>query len=172
MTTLRILLAGLLGACGLVVFTAMPSHACSCVVASTDDYVEWADAIFTGTVVEVTPPPQRPVMSSGDPVTHTFDVETVHEGDVASTAEVTSAMSGASCGLEGLRIGTSYLVYAESGHRGLSANLCGGTGPASPARVDGVERVLGTGGPPATAVPDSVVLASLADGLGVFRGWW
>ena len=53
MTPLRLLLAGLLTAVGLVALTPSASYACSCVMGTPDDYVEWADAVFVGTLAEV-----------------------------------------------------------------------------------------------------------------------
>ena len=164
MTSLRLLLAGLLGACCLVFLTPSASHACSCVMANTDDYVDWADAIFTGTLVEVTPPPERDVESSTDPVTYAFDVDTVQKGDVGPTAEVSTARWGASCGLEGLEVGTSYVVFATGAPGAFHASLCGGTGLAGPGRVAAVDRALGPGRAPTTI--------SLQPGLGVPRDWW
>jgi len=120
MTTLRLLLAGVLGALSLVVLTATPSFACSCAMASTQEYVDGATVVFTGTVTDTEPPPKRPVMSSMDPVTYTFDVERAFKGDVSGPLPVLSAESGASCGLEGVEVGQRYVVFASESKRGDS----------------------------------------------------
>jgi hypothetical protein len=153
MTAVRLLLAGVLGALSLVVLTATPSFACSCAAASTAEYVDGAAAVFTGTVTAKEPPPERPVMSSMDPVTYTFDVERSFKGDVASPTEVLSAMSGASCGLEGVRAGQRYVVFATESRRGdLWASLCGGTAPWS---ADLEADVVAATGPGVVAPPSA-----------------
>jgi hypothetical protein len=98
---------------------------------------ERADVVFTGTLVEVTPPPARLSWSSGDPATYSFDVERVHQGDIGPSTEVRSAVSGASCGLEGMQTGSRYVVFATLDD-GLWANLCGGTDLARPGVVRGL----------------------------------
>jgi hypothetical protein len=133
MSTLRLALAGLLAALGLVALTATPSHACSCVTGSPAQYLRWADTVFTGTLTDIDPPSQRAVMSSTDPNTYTFEVDRSFQGDHGSPVEVKSAMSGASCGLEWMRVGVRYLVYATSEDGELWASLCGGTAPAKQA---------------------------------------
>ena len=150
MTTLRTLLAGLLAALGLVAVTATAAHACSCAMASPRAYVAGADVVFTGTLVQVDPRPRRPVMSSGDPATYHFDVHEVLKGEVPANARVTSAVDGASCGLEGMAVDREYVVYAN-GDDELTANLCGGTSAAGPAAVQRVERLTGPAREPAAA---------------------
>lgn len=156
MTTVRLLLAGVLGALSLVVVTAAPSFACSCAMASTAQYVDGADAVFTGTVTDKEPPPKRPVMSSMDPVTYTFDVERWLKGEPEDPVEILSAMSGASCGLEGVRAGQRYVVFASESRRGdrdLWASLCGGTAPWSADLESDVVAATGPGvlSPPSAA---------------------
>jgi len=153
MTTLRLLLAGVLGALSLVVLTATPSFACSCAGAGTAEYVDGADAVFTGTVTDKEPPPQRAVMSSGDPVTYTFDVERWFKGEQGDPVQVMSPMSGASCGLEGVRAGQRYVVFTTESRRGdLWASLCGGTAPWS---ADLEAEVTAAAGPGAVAPPSA-----------------
>ncbi|MGY2701507.1 hypothetical protein [Nocardioides sp. HB32] len=151
MTTLRTLLAGLLAAFALVAMTPAAALACSCVVGSTEQHLQDADVVFTGTLTEVEPPPRRVIMSSGDPATYHFDVHEVLKGDAPVNARVTSAVSGASCGLENMTVDQEYVVYAN-GDRELTANLCGGTAPAGPARVERLRQVTGPAHPPASAV--------------------
>lgn len=174
MTALRLALAGLLAACGVVFLTPASSYACSCVSGRPQDFAAWADTVFTGTLTEVTPPPQREVMSSGDPVTYAFEVDAVHEGDVGGTVEVTSAVSGASCGLEGLETGTRYLVFATGDPGRLEAGLCGGTGPVGDELPASYERVLGAGHAPdgsPGSPPGSTAIAALVAGFLALLHW-
>lgn len=153
MTTVRLLLAAVLGALSLVVLTATPSFACSCAVAGTAEYVDGAAAVFTGTVTDKEPPPQRPVMSSDDPVTYTFAVERWFKGEQGDPVQVMSPMSGASCGLEGVQAGQRYVVFATESRRGeLWASLCGGTAPWS---SDLEADVVAVTGPGAVAPPSA-----------------
>lgn len=152
----RLVLAALLGAAGLVLFTPVAAHACSCVGGDVAAYADRADVVFTGTLVEVTPPPARLFWSSGDPATYSFDVERVHQGEVGASTEVRSAVSGASCGLEGMQTGSRYVVFATLDD-GLWANLCGGTDLARPGLVRRLDRALGPARAPASDPPADVV---------------
>jgi hypothetical protein len=152
MTTLRTLCAGLLAALGLVALTPTTAHACSCALSSTEQHLRGADVVFTGTLTDVVPPLLRPVMSSDDPATYRFDVHRVLKGDVHGTTDVQSAVSGASCGLEGMTVDQEYVVFA-TGHDELSANLCGGTAPARPAMVERVARLAHPARSPAVGTP-------------------
>ncbi|GAB3198970.1 hypothetical protein GCM10027062_14540 [Nocardioides hungaricus] len=156
MTSLRLALAGLLAALGLVVLTPTSSVACSCAISGERQLLQYADTVFTGTLTatDVPPPDEDGVVSSTDPVTYRFDVDRVLEGDVATTAEVTSARWGASCGLEGMRVGQAYVVFASTAGRTLEANLCGGTRPE---RDPFVDRIAELTGPPRPPTGDAVV---------------
>ena len=152
----RLVLAALLGAAGLVLFTPAAAHACSCVGGDVAAYADRADVVFTGTLVEVTPPPARLSWSSGDPATYSFDVERVHQGDIGPSTEVRSAVSGASCGLEGMQTGSRYVVFATLDD-GLWANLCGGTDLVRPGVVRRLERAVGPARAPVSDPPALVV---------------
>lgn len=153
MRPLRILLAALVAALTTVVVTAGPSFACSCASAGPADFVERAEVVVTGTVTQVTPPPQKGVISSADPTTYVFDVDQVYKGESGTTLEVLSPQYGASCGLENVEVGERYVVFAS--HQSLEgkdddhlwANLCGGTDRATPEYVAAVEDVTGPGQP-------------------------
>lgn len=157
----RMLVAGLLAACGLVLVTPSTSYACSCAGGTQSDFVDWADVLFTGTLTDIEPPPQRELMSSTDPNTYTFIVHRVFEGEAGLATEVESAMSGASCGLEGMEVGEEYVVFATH-HRGaLVSGLCSGTGRAGPGLVEQLEQLTG----PSRAYPPGLgwLLAALTD---------
>jgi hypothetical protein len=153
MTVPRLILAALLTAAGLVLLTPASAQACSCVGGDVATYAERADVVFTGTLVEITPPPKRLFWSSGDPATYSFDVDRVHQGEVGRSAEVRSAVSGASCGLEGMQTGSRYVVFATLAD-GLWANLCGGTGPVRPGVVRQLENAVGPARAPAVDFAD------------------
>lgn len=162
MTLPRLILAALLCAGGLVLLSPASAQACSCVRGDTTTYAGWADVVFTGTLVEMTPPPDRPIISSGDPATYSFDVDGVHQGQVGPAAEVRSAVSGASCGLEGMRSGSRYVVFATRDD-GLWANLCGGTRLLGPAVARQLDRVVGPARAPTTEPPEDTA-GSVASG--------
>ncbi len=153
-----------------VLLPPAPAWACSCAMAGAKQYVKWSDVVFAGTLVEVTPPPAAEVMSSSDPATYEFEVEAVFKGDVGSRTAVDSAVSGASCGLEGMTIGRDYVVYAAMGNRGapnrLGSGLCSGTAPASPRNVASLERVTGPGSPVVVADPVPSTVPSPASPTG------
>jgi hypothetical protein len=166
MTTLRLLLAGLLAAVGLVALTPSASYACSCAAGTPSVYVDWSDVVFVGTLTAIEPPPQRRIMSSMDPNTYTFEVVQVLDGEVDSTAEVRSAMSGSSCGLERMQVGRDYVVFAGHHQAALVSGLCSGTRPASTAYVERVEQVTGVGAPRA---PDLAALVAAVLAVFDFR---
>lgn len=149
MRMLRVAGAALLLGAGLTLLGGAPAFACSCAADKPSKLAEDADAVFAGTLADIDGPPQLPIMSSADLARYTFDVDAVYAGDVASVAVVSSAWSGASCGLEGMTVGERYVVIAYRDGEELGATLCGGTGPASPRLEGQVSNALG----PAT-LPD------------------
>lgn len=159
MMALRTLLAALVAATGLVVLAPAPAFACSCATGDPRQFVKWADVVVVGEITAITPPPDREVVGSADPVAHTVVVDEVLKGDVGETVEITSARYGASCGLEGIEVGREYVVFAaHRDFRGdttdeLWANLCGGTAPASGAYVAETVGVTGPGHPPTADDP-------------------
>ncbi|MDF1605043.1 hypothetical protein [Nocardioides sp. YIM 152315] len=165
MTSPRLLLAGLLVpvGLGLVALTPTALYACSCAAAGPRQLVDHADAVFVGTLAEIEVPPADgdAVVSSTDPVTYHFDVDRVLEGGVGATVDVASVRSGASCGLEGMREGREYVVFATTTGPALEAGLCGGTRPADAAFVAQVERRTGPARPPAPDL-DAIVAAIVA----------
>ena len=155
MLLVRLFLVTLCAAAGFVVFTQVPAVACSCAGGGTAQYVEGADVVFVGTLVEVeqTNPGGDGVISSGDPVFYTFDVDETFKGD-AGEGVVESVRDGATCGLEGMRVDTSYVVFAGASPGGkLDASLCGGTSRATPQLIGDVEAALA----PATEPPTPTV---------------
>ena len=160
MRILRMLLVLMLPSCLLVLAApAPPAAACSCVSGDASLFAEWADTVFIGALDEVVMPPEAPQISSVDPVTYEFDVSAVYEGEATERTHVRSVRFGASCGLEGLEVGQTYVVFAS--HKTIDgepsdmlwASLCGGTAPASEKLVTEVESVLGSAAPPEPGEP-------------------
>jgi hypothetical protein len=157
MKTLRFALA-LLAALSIVPLAPTAAFACSCALATTQQYVADADVVVTGRFVERQEPPR--FMSSADPVTYTVQVDQVHKGTAPTELAVRTAMSGASCGLEGIELDRPYLVFASSGEptggrtgsgHELWASLCGGTTRADAGTLREVEEVTGPARPAADA---------------------
>lgn len=135
---------------------AGPALACSCAFERVPDYVAYADAVFVGTLVEIEGPPKRQIVSSTDPVTYTVAVEEVYEGEVGSTTVFESAMSGASCGLDGMVVDRRYVFFTTADGGVPTASSCGGTAPVTPRRLARVQRLLGTPATPLGAVEEAV----------------
>jgi hypothetical protein len=158
-----------------VALDAPPAGACSCIASTDAGAFERAHAVFVGTVAHYDAP-EMPTATT-DPAVWTFSVSRVYKGKVLAAQTVSSAVSGASCGLEIPHKG-EYLVFAESdGGSSLQANLCGGTrstaeGALDPALArahaptpmhDDVDA--GDGGSDLLAAP--VIASALVVGLGV-----
>ena len=186
MKLLRLLLAALVAGAGLVVLAQLPAAACSCLEADTAQHVRWADVVLVGTVtdVEQTEPGGDGLQSSADPVEYTFEVEQVLKGDPGPGEPVVeSARDSASCGLTGVRLGSSYVVFAtQTEDGGLGADSCGGTARTTPALLAAVGAALdGSGGPAGPtgdpAPPQPPVPEEVPSGLGrvepdnVLPGW-
>lgn len=164
MRAFRVLCVSLFAALSLVVVGAGPSFACSCVSGDAAEYAGRATVVVSGTVVDVVPPPSTTEMSSLDPATYVVDVDQVFKGQAGPRVEVLSPNSGASCGLENIVPGRRYVVFAS--HQSMEgadadhlwANLCGGTGPASPEMLAAVQEVTGA---PTTAAYGSELTITL-----------
>ena len=88
--------------------------------------------MFIGRVDDVRIP--RPFLTSADPRIATIVVDEVYKGDVHTFTDITTASSGASCGVK-LVVGRTLLVFASYVSDGivevapdeLHASLCSGT---------------------------------------------
>ncbi len=139
------------------------AYACSCAVEAgvtkqerIQEAFSRATAVFAGEVTGIEDPPPSSVASSADPVTVTFDVSEAWKGAGNGTREITTPMSGASCGYE-FQSGEEYLVYAP---KNMEVWLCGETKPLSDARAD--LEVLGTADdtPKDASLPDTSGIAA------------
>jgi hypothetical protein len=153
---------------------APPASACSCLVTEGAEQFGFADVAFSGTLEEVDSPADP--TTSLDAVSYGFSVDTVYKGSTDSEAVVYSANNSASCGLEGLVVGSRYVVYATvirfdeeaaalpgSARGGLTSGLCSGTAEVD---AEGVPAFLGAGRPPTDAPPANTPSAADDDGTG------
>lgn len=140
---------------------AGPAFACSCALSTVRDHVGYADVIVIGTLTNIEDPPKKRIMSSGDPVTYTVAVDQTFKGEPSSEVLFTSAMSGATCGLEGLQADRRYAFFLNSAGKGLDASLCGGTAPAS-LKLD-AQIARWTGPPETPAVAPAVAAPGEVD---------
>lgn len=116
---------------------AEPAVACSCVQSSLPDFVERADVVGSGRLVE------REYVRDGQDVVYTFAGTGTFEGELPPEFDVRSSASSASCGIEGLVVGRDYLLFLEDEDGALSANLCGGTRRLTPGYADRVAALTG-----------------------------
>ena len=129
-------------ACSGLVLAQVPAHACKCVSSDAQRDVKRADDVFTGLLRGAT----SEVVDRRKVTTYRIEVETVYKGNVsARTVKVTSRET--SCGLGGLPADRRYVWFVTASGGDLSADQCGGTGPASDRLVERVESLLGKGEP-------------------------
>ncbi|MDO3410855.1 hypothetical protein QWJ34_13870 [Saccharibacillus sp. CPCC 101409] len=121
---LAIAAAALLG--GLLAETK-PAYACSCALGSLDEKLEWAGQVFAGTVTDVRKPGPglNGTISSGDPVSYTFEVERAWKGRVYETTTLETPRGSESCGAS-FTNGQKYLVFARENGGVLTTSLCSG----------------------------------------------
>lgn len=114
------------------------SAACSCQDVSIRQAADRADVVFRGTLVEQS--------VTGDTRSYSIDVARIYRGRVAETPVVVeSPRQGTDCGLGALQVDRSYVVFARENRTALVSERCDATGPATPAYLREVQRVLGPG---------------------------
>lgn len=124
-----LLLGMLLAVTGIVGgLTAAPqkAYACSCAFdPNGNEYIEFADLIFSGTVVErqTTLPEFIGGQSSGDLVDYTFEVDQVWKGKGYEREVVSTAAGTESCGAD-FRETNRYIVLAKRDGAKLTTSLC------------------------------------------------
>ncbi len=110
--------------------------ACSCATFTDTEAYEFADVVFTGTLVEIDTPSGDIVVST-DPERFVFEVDQVFKGEAHTRQSVVTAREGASCGLEISGPGP-FVVFArldDDGPTGgavegeVYSGLCSGTRP-------------------------------------------
>lgn len=118
----------------ILVGSAENAAACSCATFTDDEAIEYADAVFVGTLAEIVTP-EGEGYSSADPERFVFEVDQVFKGTVYARQSIVTARDGASCGLE---IGGPgpFVVFARIESDGstegatvgeLYSGLCNGT---------------------------------------------
>lgn len=110
----------------IVVGATTSAWACSCIVQTQQEQFERADVVFTGTVVERDDPHSGSIVSSGDPIDYTVDVDGIQKGTVGDPAVVRSARDGATCGFS-FTVGRRYQIFAQRFEGRWTTNLCSGT---------------------------------------------
>ena len=111
------------------------AYACSCVPPGTPaEELSKSDAVFLGKVIAVNLP-NKPIESSSDVTTVTFETSQVWKGQVTKTLVLTTPGSSASCGVT-FEQDQEYVVYARVNEGVLATNLCSRTNTASNAADD------------------------------------
>jgi len=170
------LVIGLVTAMGVLV-RAAPACACSCRELTQEEALALADVVFAGTVTDVHSSATGPIYSSADPVTVTFEVDTVQKGDVPASVQVQTVVSEISCGYE-FRERSRYLVYVHVDQAGQwTTGLCNGnrvldpwTGPRAGDPSPTGDQPQSEAGPSAGAPSESAPSDQAAAGPGDGRG--
>ncbi|PUA82960.1 hypothetical protein C7S10_04550 [Nocardioides currus] len=134
---MRVLVAAFLAVSGLVLATSAPAFACKCQAADIDQQAERADAVFLATVEEVS--------EVGSRFEYSLTATRAYKGVVDRTTTVRSNQATAACGLGNLEVGSDYLFLVTGDAPPFAASTCGGSGPATTARINQVEKALGSG---------------------------
>lgn len=123
--TMRRLIALAVLFTGFVVLPGERVSACSCAPVHPRAGLKSADGAVVGSLISRGEPKgEGGVLSGGESVNWTFDVEVAVKGDIGETVDVVSAWSGVSCGL-GVHVGERVGVLLTLGDRGRwRSGLC------------------------------------------------
>ena len=139
----------------LLLATPAPAYACSCAPPPSPSLErDRADAVFSGTALDVDTFALPLLDQSGLPVRVTFEVNGVWKGDLSQRVVVRTARDEAACGYD-FTVGKDYLVYARKGEDGLVTGLCDRTTARGNAAED--LAALGAPEPPLTVNEGSPV---------------
>jgi hypothetical protein len=133
---------------------AAPAQACTCARLTLEEQAEMADAVFTGTLLNVrrlTTTQSGTDQSVPRQLSYRVGVDRVYKGVLTQpeVAVVTEAFSAA-CGLGRLPVDRDYAFFVSATGSDLRANLCGGTTRATDQVVARVGAALGEGSPVTT----------------------
>jgi hypothetical protein len=117
------ILAALAVAAFAAVAGAGDARACSCLPPDPDAYLKKYDGAIVGRLVEVRASQGGSIRNRAGSAVYVFDVDAVLKGDIPRRLEVTSAASGASCGLEA-GIGAPIGLFLEQRDGGWHSALC------------------------------------------------
>ncbi len=153
---------------GGLVFTTGTAQACSCAIGTPEERLDWADAVFSGQIVERTGKRVEKVgknLFTGGKFTYTVEVDAVYKGQVAAIEKVVAGTDSASCGVTFPDSGP-ILVYGTTGGGiiggsvgpgAYGTSLCSGS-----AATAVVPAVYGAGQPPIGAEPTPSPTQTLA----------
>ena len=158
MTTLaRALTALALALTGLVLAVPTPAFACRCQVGDAERQVARADAIFVGTVEDVTG------IRRGRAYEYSVTARRAYKGTVEREVVVTSRASSSACGLGALQAGTDYVFLVTGEGQPYRSDTCSGSGPAAPRRIQLIEKVTGPGSAIALPAPETATRTRVED---------
>lgn len=158
---MRLVTIGLFGLLSLLLGVGVAA-ACDCAELTIEQQVDGADVVARVSVENIDR--SAVLNSSADPVTYTVVAARVWKGDAPARFSFTSALDGASCGIEGIEEGQELLLFAHQGDEGLTSSLCSGTTVATEEVVAQVTAHMGEG-----SMPEGVAEDVTAPGLE--RGW-
>ena len=137
------------------VVNTQQAFACSCAPPdSPSEELTRSAAVFSGKVIDIREykDPNSTTISSTDPTTVVFEVDTVWKGPSNATVYFTTPRSEASCGFS-FAEGEEYIVYSRNGS---SVSLCSRTNTLSQAQVDLEELGEGRSPQPGSVGPTQV----------------
>lgn len=120
---------------------SLPAAACSCVQATPTEQAELAELVAVGTITEHEEP--AGATWTTDDATWTVQLAEIYKGSADTEIQVLSAMEGASCGWDHVRVGQEIVVFARADGTQWRSNLCDGSGPATAAITDELATALG-----------------------------
>lgn len=152
---------------------------CNCAEKSTAEHAADADLVARVIVERINMPVEG--ATDGQPATYTLRPTYVWKSDVISQFKVNSEPIGAACGLEGITEGQDIVVFAKKAEEAWSADLCGGTAPATTTLVAELLEVVGPGvaidavpgdRPGEWVWPTVTAVVAVALVVGVLAVWW
>lgn len=148
----RAVLAAVLFVPASMLLTPTAALACSCASADVEVLIGYVDTVAVGELTAVDSPSAHAdgSVSSNDRVTYAATLQEVFMGDPGNPMTFRSGSNGASCGLEGMRVGQDYVFFVRDGE----STLCDGTAPATERLIAEVEAVTGPGQPVVAAESD------------------
>lgn len=134
---------------------ALPAAACSCMQATPTEQAELADLVAVGTITDHEE--SADATRSDADATWTVQLAGIYKGRGDGEVEVLSAMSGAGCGWDHVRVGQEIVLFARADGTRWRSNLCDGSGSATKAITDELATALGE----PTPVAQSPVVSDL-----------
>ena len=152
---LRGLLACVFVVSGMVLAVQAPASACTCQRSDVEQQTARADAVFLGTVDEVT--------RSAEQYEMTVTATRSYKGTVERSTTVTTARQTTACGIGRPEPGSDYLFLVRGDAPPYVATSCDGTGQVDPDRVARIEGILGAGQAIAPPAPPTATRTHVED---------